>query len=522
MRIGVNLLPLRPGRVGGAEVYVRRLLDELMRQAPGDRFVLVTAEDNHESLRFAHPNHSRRLMMRNVPSAALRLGRALARFPGLATPLRALGGRVRGAAPSSLSALLREERLDLWFCPFTELDPRPLPIPGVITVYDLQHETYPQFFAPAELAARRRFYPASCRAADRVLAISEFTRQQVIERYGLAPERVVATPLFPAAGFEEPVAQERVVELRRRLGLPPRYLFYPAHTWPHKNHLFLLEAFDRYRSRRANDLALVLSGASFQARPALEEMVDRHDLRPFVHLLGHVPERDLPPLFAGAEALVFPSLFEGFGIPLVEAMCVGCPIAAADATSVREVVGDAALLYDPRDVDQAVEAIDRLLTDGRLREELTRRGRARAQEFSVARTARLTREAFVAATQTALGPVIVEEGILADRWVQRAARFRVVGRATASVLHLEGEAPNIAPILPMALDLWVDGGRRRRHVIERAGPFHLTVSLEPGGELRLHARRTFRPSRLGLSRDDRDLSVRIHRVYLEPEPAEPA
>jgi glycosyltransferase involved in cell wall biosynthesis len=423
MRIGMNLIPLRPGQMGGAEVYFRDLLAELLARG-GHEYVLITADSNHDTLPADSPDCRRALFARDAVSASAALN-------GVARVLRGgLGGlreRYQRLVPEGAQAMIRpalrssararhlmsrgldrvqtrrqrlradrlrevieRERLDLWFCPFTNREPRVCPVPCVITVFDLQHEYLPELFDPVELRHRKRFYPESCTTADHVIAISEFTRQGVIERYGVEPSRVTTIPLAAGSDFDWRAADARVAEVRGRYALPTRYVFYPANTWHHKNHGRLIEALARYRRETGETLALVLTGVGREGEAKLAEAVERAGLRDSVRVLGFVPRADLPALYAGAACLVFASLFEGFGIPLAEAMLVGCPITASNTTSIPEVVGDAAVLFDPREPADIARAIAAVVRDPAAAAELVRRGRARVERFSVSRTADLT------------------------------------------------------------------------------------------------------------------------------------
>ena len=165
--------------------------------------------------------------------------------------------------------------------------------------------------------------------------------------------------------------------VRERYRLPPRYVFYPANTWHHKNHARLIDALARYRAATGETLPLVLTGIGREGERALAAELDRTALGDSVRVLGFVPSADLPALYAGAACLVFPSLFEGFGMPLVEAMLVGCPIAASRTTSIPEVVADAAVLFDPQDAADIARAIAAIVRHPAVAAELVRRGRAR-------------------------------------------------------------------------------------------------------------------------------------------------
>ena len=528
MRIGVNLIPLRPGHMGGAEVYFRDLLSELLA-AGGHEYVLVTADYNHDTLPDDSPVCRRLLFAREAagPRRGLRrIARALSRVTRRLDWVRPW---YRKGTAESLRDLIRQEQLDLWFCPFTNLEPRISPVPGVITVFDLQHEYHPEFFDEDELRHRRRFYPESCVTADHVIAISEFTRQCVIDRYGVEPARVSAIWLVPGSDFDWRGAHERAPAIREKYALPSRYVLYPANTWHHKNHLRLIEAVARYRSRYREDLTLVLTGVSKEAQAGLERAIERHGLEGLVRTLGYVQRADLPALYAAAACLVLPSLFEGFGIPLIEAMLVGCPIAATNGTSIPEVVGDAGVLFDPLDPSDICRALAAVLRDPTMAAELSRRGRARAELFSVSQMAERTLRVFELVVRE--GPargrdagheMITAGGVYDDQWMGGEAVFSILGRSLVS-FEVQGHLPSLAPIVPQELAVRVGRGEAQIVSLAAAGPFTFTVPLRSNGaspgawEVSLIPDRTFRPMEYGISPDDRELSVQLLRLRARSE-----
>lgn len=513
MRIGMNLIPLRPGRMGGAEVYFRDLLDELLRRDQHE-YVLVTADYNHDSLPADSPR-CRRILFAREERPAGEGARAIRQV--WARARRAMG---RATPPPSLHDVIRRERLDLWFCPFTNLEPRVTPIPSVITLYDLQHEFYPEFFSPEELANRRQFYPESCAGAGHVIAISAFTRRCAIERYGVAPERISTIWLGAPRDVDWEGGRARGDEVRRTYRLPERYAFYPANTWRHKNHGRLIQAIARYRARHHGDLGLVLTGAGDNGQGQLEASVAEHGLGGVVRTLGLVPRADLPALYAGAACLVLPSLFEGFGIPLVEAMLTGCPIAAARATGIPEIAGDAAIFFDPLDPDDICRALEAVTRDPETAADLVRRGRARAPLFSVATLGERTLEVFERARRTppslpnGASAAIGVDGVYGDRWMGRHGTLALRGSLVS--VEVQGELPQLSPLIPQELVVRVTGGPPQVVVLGQPGPFSFTVGLGPVAsdfwEVSLVPRRTFRPDRHGRSTDSRELSLQLSLV----------
>jgi len=521
VRIGLNLIPLRPGRMGGAEVYFRDLLAELLRRGEHE-YVLITADYNHDSLPADTPGCRRVLVVHENGTARRRVRQVLASFG----PMARVRDWVRHGRPAphghTLDDIIRGERLDLWFCPFTKLEPRVTPVPSVITLYDLQHEFYPQFFSPEELADRRVFYPESCAAAGRIIAISEFTRRCALERYDVEPERVSTVWLGAATDVDWAGGRARAADVRQKFRLPERYAFYPANTWHHKNHARLIEAMARYRGRHDDGLGLVLTGADDNGQQRLEASVTEHGLGGCVHALGFVPRADMPALYAGAACLVLPSLFEGFGIPLVEAMLAGCPIAAARATSIPEVVGDAAVLFDPLDPTDISRALETVTRDPGRAADLVRRGRARAPLFSVETMTERTLEIFERARREP-SPIpgrthvtIAVDGVYGDRWMGREGALAL--RGSLASIEVQGELPQFAALIPQELVVRVAGREPQVVVLKEPGPFSFTVGLGADTtasdfwEVSLSARRTFRPDRHGPSTDSRELSLQLSLV----------
>ena len=316
MRVGISLLTLVPGEVGGAETYARGLARGLAEAGTLDYTALVppAAPGAGEGLREVLVEEYRRA--RTVPQRALAMALGFAR-PG---PLRR-----------------RYAGLDLVHFPLTIAVP---PLDGaVVTVHDLQHLELPHLFSRSERLFRRRAHEGSARRAAAVVVPSQFVRRSVVEHLGLPPERVHAIP-------------HGIDHARFAPGDEPRerFLLYPGRPWPHKNHDRLFEAFALLR-REHPDLELVLTGGGHEGRPVPDGVVVR----------GLVPPDELASLYRRAGCLVFPSLYEGFGQPPLEAMACGCPVACSNAAALPEAVGDAAALFDPEQPDDIAGVVGALL-----------------------------------------------------------------------------------------------------------------------------------------------------------------
>jgi glycosyltransferase involved in cell wall biosynthesis len=260
------------------------------------------------------------------------------------------------------------------------------PLRQVLMVPDIQHEYCPEFFSPEALEERRRLYGDAIDRADHICAISEFTRQTLIARLGVSPDKVTAIPLAADPIFSAAVEPERDASTLRRYGLSAGgYFYFPGHTWHHKNHRTAIEALRILRDRHGLRPLLVCSGGGREAQPDIDQQVNEAGLSGQVRFLGYCPHGHIPALYRGAAGLVFPSLFEGFGIPVLEAMASGCPVVCSSTTSLPEIAGEAALLVDPADPDAWADAMGRVWRGADLRAELRERGLARAKGFSWAR-----------------------------------------------------------------------------------------------------------------------------------------
>jgi glycosyltransferase involved in cell wall biosynthesis len=341
--IGISMLTLVPGIVGGSETYARELCKALARvgRLEYHAYVPTVAPDAGDGL----------------PTSVVHEYRASRSMPG-----RVAGMSVAAAAPGRLRRALRTTELDAIHFPLSVMLPPLDAPPAATTVLDVQHEVFPEFFSRAELAYRRRVYGWTVRKSRVVITISEHARLALVERLDLDPTRVRAIHLGvdherfrPEAGSVAGEAGVARPGNRATCGVPsgrPReaFLLYPANAWPHKNHARLFKAFAIVRRERPG-LSLVLTGAGH----------DRLALPDGAESRGHVGLDELVALYRSTAALVYPSLYEGFGIPCVEAMACGCPVAVSDVASLPEVCGDAAVYFDPLDYESIAEGIRTVL-----------------------------------------------------------------------------------------------------------------------------------------------------------------
>lgn len=355
MRIGIGLNLFQPD-AGGVANYVVTLLRHWPEFAPEHQLVLFTF-DHNEAMLSQLPPESRRHELRLQTQEEMEL---------------------------------HLDKIDAYFCPFNTLWPRPLPLPTILTFTDMQERFYPNFFTTAQLTERFHHYDWSLRMADTVIAISDFTKRSCVDIVGISPRKIRTIHLAPddlpapqrpadwdAAGWE-------------------KFVYYPANFWDHKNHTGLLRALQRVRAG-GTDVRCVLTGGLLGREADWQAAVAATGTADLVRHLGRRPRAELSWLFRHARGLVLPSHFEGFGIPVVEAMHSDCPVACSGGTSLPEVAADAALYFDPADDADIARTITRLWTDDALCADLVTRGRERGRQFTARRLVEAHVDAFALA-----------------------------------------------------------------------------------------------------------------------------
>jgi glycosyltransferase involved in cell wall biosynthesis len=363
--IGLNLLYLVPGEVGGSEIYARRLVRALALAAPDTRF---TAFAGREAAPVLHDEG----WPANVRVHAL--------------PVNARNKPARIAAEIALLPLVAARAgVDLLHSLGTTCPPV-AGRPSVVTILDLIYEAYPDTFPKASLLGLRALVGPSARRATRVITISQAVKDDVVERLRVPADRVDVGYL----GFGMRAVPDATpeAELRARFGLGDgRVVLCVSAALVHKNLPLLLDGFAAL-GPGFEDCRLVIAGHAGRERDRLEAHIARNGLTDRAVLTGWISDEDLEGLYGVAACAAYPSLYEGFGLPVLEAMVRGVPLACSDATSLPEVAGDAALLFDGHDGDALAAAIRRILEDPALAADLVARGRERAQAFTWERAAR--------------------------------------------------------------------------------------------------------------------------------------
>jgi glycosyltransferase involved in cell wall biosynthesis len=290
--------------------------------------------------------------------------------------------------PFSFPALARREDAALAHTHYF-VSPR-LRCPAVVTVHDISYARAPELFSRRDRSLLG-LVRGSVRRAERVIAVSEFTRGDVIDQYRLDPAKVVAIPNGVNSMFRP--MEDAEARVRERFGIDRPFVLCVGALQARKNVPLAIEAYARLMGR-GTECELVVAGGDRGGRIDVLDAILRTRLTGRVHLVGHVEDEELPALYSAARVLVFPSLYEGFGLPALEAMASGTPVVASNTTGLAEAVGEAGLTVDPTSAEELADALGRVLNDTALRERLIAAGHERAAHFTWARAAGATADVY--------------------------------------------------------------------------------------------------------------------------------
>lgn len=364
MRIAIDARKLHDYGIG---TYVRNLVREYAQQPGDETFVLICQPNDVAFVRS--------------------LGPAFEALPDTS-------GNYSFREQITVPLDLRRARVDLFHAPHYVVPPLTR-CPVIVTIHDCIHLRFPQYL-PNTLAHvyAKTFMSIAARRARRILTVSQASKDDICHYLHAPADRIEVIPNGLDARFLAPPDDANVARVRERFVLDAPFILYAGNIKPHKNVDRLIEAFARLRQDGHQDLKLLIIGDEASKYPSLRRLVHRHHLHTHVRFFGFVSDDTLAALYRLASVFVFPSLYEGFGFPPLEAMASGTPVITSNVSSLPEVVGDAALLVDPQDAGAIADAMGRVLSDTRLRRDMIARGYARARTFSWAEAAARTRAAY--------------------------------------------------------------------------------------------------------------------------------
>jgi glycosyltransferase involved in cell wall biosynthesis len=351
LKIGIDIHSVGSGK-GGNETYYRELVDGLKQLNGSHDFFLY----------HVGPYKNEPLDPRG--HFALRRLRPASRFLRI---------------PVTLPWRMRREHLDVFHAQYI-VPPFPS-CKTVVSIFDLAHERFPEFFHPWEARRSQMLVRWSARRADHIVTVSHFSARDLVEIYGVKPEKITVTYLAASQSFRPMDRGQCQQFLARKYGISDSFLLYAGRLQARKNLVRLVEAFAQLKARGMKEKLVLVGKPDWQADQVVKA-VSKLGLQSEVLLFGYVPQEDLPIFFNAAELFVYPSIFEGFGLPVIESMACGVPTVTSQGSSLEEIAGDAAILIDPLSVSSIANAIEKVTQNAPLRGELSRKGLLRSAQFS--------------------------------------------------------------------------------------------------------------------------------------------
>jgi glycosyltransferase involved in cell wall biosynthesis len=364
VRIGIDARKLHDFGIG---TYIRNLLRQLARLDRNTEFVVLCRPEDREGLASLGENFR---------------------------PVAETAANYSVTEQVAIPLAVRREGVTLFHAPHYVLPPL-IRCRSVVTIHDCIHLMFPQYLPnKLALAYARTSIGMAARRATRVMTVSESSKRDILRYVDTEPDKIDVIYNAYDERFGVEPREEDVVRVRERFPLHDEFVLYAGNVKPHKNVERLIQAFDLVRKRGLDHLKLVIIGDEVSKYAALRRAVHKHQLHKYVRFLGYLPEETLAVMYRLAGVFVFPSLYEGFGLPPLEAMASGTPVVTSNVSSLPEVAGDAAILVDPYEPAAIADGIATVLTDETIRRSLRAKGIERARQFSWESSVRRVREIY--------------------------------------------------------------------------------------------------------------------------------
>ncbi|MBV8801643.1 MAG: glycosyltransferase family 4 protein [Gammaproteobacteria bacterium] len=394
IKIAVDLTPILSGGInGGAKIMTLRLIQQLSIQAPNYHFILICTKENYTELSQLECKNIQIFNLSKSTKEKLEITNdhtkqtspkqyitLLNNFPKIKKIIQYAFSECKNYLFSK--KIKRLIQPDILFCPFTAPFFYTLKVPIISVIYDLQFIYYPYFFSEKEVSERKKHFKAACKQATKLISISEFTKKTILENNPIKPEKIKTIYIKQAYRLTNIQFDSLTKTLQQYRVTENNFLLYPANFWPHKNHSLLITAFNIYLNQYPHrPLKLVCTGTDNLQKKQLINSVKRMGLANSIIFPGYLTDTEFSHVLNGCLALIFPSLYEGFGMPILEAMAVGKPVLCSNITSMPEITENAALLFDPRKPEEIANTIKQI-TDPVLLKKLVRLGSQRIKHFA--------------------------------------------------------------------------------------------------------------------------------------------
>lgn len=495
MRIAVDLTPIRPDGSAGGVTYVAIELLKAVIEQKNIKLILLCADWNKVYLSKIFGNKVEYKLV-ITDGSNTRWRRLLRRI------LRKIGISYLGQAKSAVYDA------DLLFCPFSAVNYKVDGIPAVSTINDIQHEFYPQFFTPEELQHRRNFYKSIVENATKIICISDYTKKTFCEIYGFDEEQAKTIYIAIQERFHD---EDR--SILERLDIEPdKYIVFPANFWEHKNHKLLLNAFGIYGASNA-DGKLVLTGNVLGQEEDYNKAIGAMGLKGRVVIAGYLSEEELCAIMKNAKGLIYPSLFEGFGIPIVEAMQMNKLIASSNLTSLPEIGCDSIYYFNPKKPDEIVKGIEFLFRSA-MNSEIEKDYASQLEKYTISTMAKEYLEVFRQAIEDEADEKkgIRATGVYGDGWSQKKVAFHVI-KHKGNVLHVLFTVP---VHLPAKTRIYIKAGNVKYKYEYNREEINEIVEVirEDCEDIQIILTSTWNPQRIMNSEDDRELGIMIENMEL--------
>jgi glycosyltransferase involved in cell wall biosynthesis len=376
--IAINLFFLSSNNITGGFLYIQNLLDNLVKIDKNNHYYLILNRKNKYFKERYKKNKNIKFKIINANP----LLNPLNSFCKILSKIQKNETKYENILKKEIQNYIDKEGIDIVFFPANIIYPRGLNrIKKIVTIFDLQHEYLPENFKKSYLEYRKNNFLYSATNSDHIIAISEYTKRSISEKYKIDLKKITTTYL----------GCDIITNPQSQISVPKNYIFYPAAFWPHKNHKILIQILNNLKNKYTN-LELVFTGIlkNEELKDQLERLITQNQLKNKIHFLGFVSNEDLNFIYKNAKLLVIPSSFEGFGMPVIEAFKHKIPVIAANNTSLKEIVNNEKALFETNNLEDLQNKIKKVLNNQIFRKKIISQGYAWSQNFSWEKTARDT------------------------------------------------------------------------------------------------------------------------------------
>lgn len=494
MKVAVDATSIREdGSTGGATGFALELMKGFA-EAPDLQVMVLCADWNMKLLKRELPNNVQFYQMAGE-----------AKYTGISRIDRQINRMMQKLNSGSA---LAKNHVDVLYCPFSAPTFKEKGIPTVSTILDIQHEFYPQFFEPQELQHRRKFYQDIVKKVERVVCISDYTRETFCDKYGFPPERAQTIYIAIQNRFDK--EDNRILDKLDIRG--QKYIVYPANFWEHKNHKILLNAFAMYAFEH-KDMKLVLTGNPLEQASYYNELLKAMKLEGRTVITGYVTNEELYSILKNAKGLIYPSLFEGFGIPVVEAMHLHKLIACSDLTSLPEIGCEAIYYFNPKKPDDILKGIcflaENEVTDNVIAE-YTKKLKEYETDKMVGGYLKVFQEVIEKKEDFAFQDDI--SGIYPDSWSAQEISIQMKGKAGAKM----NAVLSLPEFVGIKIKLRIEhNGKKAQAIMNPGDSFSFEEALQENKEeINIYLSKTWSPQTVLKSEDARQLGVMIDKLEL--------